>query len=199
MRNTSLRRIRRRSAPARLRARSALARLGSKADAPIETMPAYKLAAAKLADAQRAFRHSVVQRGFRRPGDAGEQTAARSVSGGGHARPSAWSIPSTCGSRRSRRKLSLTYARAGQPATITIDTYPNHVWHGVLQSRAPATDQEFAVLPAQNSSGNWVKVVQRVPLRVDYPERRRRSAAVSRHERRGVDRYPSQTHLGDLF
>jgi membrane fusion protein (multidrug efflux system) len=97
------------------------------------------------------------------------------------------------------KETSLTYARSGQPATITIDTYPGHVWHGVLQSEAPATDQEFAVLPAQNSSGNWVKVVQRVPLRVnivsgpgDPPLSAGMSAEVS------IDTHHRRT-LGDLF
>jgi membrane fusion protein (multidrug efflux system) len=65
------------------------------------------------------------------------------------------------------KETYLTYARPGQSATVTVDAYPGHVWHGTVQSIAPATDQEFSVLPAQNSSGNWVKVVQRVPVRIN--------------------------------
>jgi membrane fusion protein (multidrug efflux system) len=49
---------------------------------------------------------------------------------------------------------------------LTVDTYPDHVWTGHVQSVAPASGSEFSVLPAQNTSGNWVKVVQRIPLRV---------------------------------
>ena len=82
---------------------------------------------------------------------------------------------------------------------MNIDSYPGHVWHGVLQSEAPATDQEFAVLPAQNSSGNWVKVVQRLPLRIairsgpnDPPLSAGMSAEVS------IDTHHRRT-LGDLF
>ena len=49
---------------------------------------------------------------------------------------------------------------------MTVDTYPDAVWHGTVQSISPAAAQEFSLLPAQNTSGNWVKVVQRVPMRV---------------------------------
>jgi membrane fusion protein (multidrug efflux system) len=65
------------------------------------------------------------------------------------------------------KETALTYVRPGEPATVTVDAYPDFVWHGDVQSVAPATDQQFSVLPAENSSGNWVKVVQRVPLRVE--------------------------------
>jgi membrane fusion protein, multidrug efflux system len=47
-----------------------------------------------------------------------------------------------------------------------VDTYPGVVWHGVVQSISPAAAQEFSLLPAENTSGNWVKVVQRIPMRV---------------------------------
>ena len=73
------------------------------------------------------------------------------------------------------------------------------MWHGVLQSEAPATDQEFAVLPAQNSSGNWVKVVQRVPLRIDIrndPNQPPLSAGMSAEV--SIDTHHKRT-LGDLF
>ena len=65
------------------------------------------------------------------------------------------------------KETALTYARKGDPATVTVDAYPGHTLHGTVQSIAPATDQQFSLLPAQNSSGNWVKVVQRVPVRID--------------------------------
>jgi membrane fusion protein (multidrug efflux system) len=50
--------------------------------------------------------------------------------------------------------------------TISVDTYPDLAWHGVVESISPAAAQEFQLLPAQNTSGNWVKVVQRIPMRV---------------------------------
>jgi membrane fusion protein (multidrug efflux system) len=64
------------------------------------------------------------------------------------------------------KETELTYVRPGQPVTITVDTYPGADWHGVVQSISPAAAQQFSLLPAQNTSGNWVKVVQRIPLRV---------------------------------
>jgi membrane fusion protein (multidrug efflux system) len=47
-----------------------------------------------------------------------------------------------------------------------IDTYPGKTWEGTVESISPASGAEFALLPAQNSSGNWVKVVQRIPVRI---------------------------------
>mgnify|MGYP001454606606 CR=1 FL=1 len=64
------------------------------------------------------------------------------------------------------KETELTYVRPGQKVTVTVDTYPDHVWHGTVESVSPAGAQEFSLLPAQNTSGNWVKVVQRVPMRV---------------------------------
>ncbi len=60
----------------------------------------------------------------------------------------------------------LTHVRPGQPVEVRIDTWPKHVWTGVVESLSPATGAEFSILPPQNASGNWVKVAQRVPLRV---------------------------------
>ncbi|MNL64633.1 Multidrug export protein EmrA [compost metagenome] len=56
----------------------------------------------------------------------------------------------------------------GQPVAIHIDTYPDASWRGVVESLSPATGSEFSLIPAQNATGNWVKVVQRVPVRVDF-------------------------------
>jgi membrane fusion protein (multidrug efflux system) len=55
---------------------------------------------------------------------------------------------------------------------LTVDTYPHLQWHGTVESLSPAAAQEFQLLPAQNTSGNWVKVVQRIPMRVrvDTPD-----------------------------
>jgi membrane fusion protein (multidrug efflux system) len=64
------------------------------------------------------------------------------------------------------KETELTRVRPGQPATIRVDTYPDIAWHGTVESIAQATGAEFAILPAQNATGNWVKVVQRIPLRV---------------------------------
>jgi membrane fusion protein (multidrug efflux system) len=64
------------------------------------------------------------------------------------------------------KETELTNVRPGQPVTVTVDTYPDAEWHGTVESISPAAAQEFSLLPAQNTSGNWVKVVQRIPMRV---------------------------------
>ena len=63
------------------------------------------------------------------------------------------------------KETELTRVRVGQPVTITIDTYPDMKCTGKVTSLAQSTGAEFAVLPPQNATGNWVKVVQRIPLR----------------------------------
>ncbi|HKU94409.1 MAG TPA: HlyD family secretion protein [Vineibacter sp.] len=65
------------------------------------------------------------------------------------------------------KETDLTRVRPGQTATVHIDTYPDRAWHGTVVSIAQATGAEFAVLPPQNASGNWVKVVQRIPVRIE--------------------------------
>lgn len=64
------------------------------------------------------------------------------------------------------KETKLTYVQPGQPVAVTVDTYPGHTWHGTVESIAPAAQSQFSLLPAQDTSGNWVKVVQRIPLRV---------------------------------
>ena len=64
------------------------------------------------------------------------------------------------------KETELTLVRPGQRATIKVDTYPDAECSGKVASIAQATGAEFAVLPPQNASGNWVKVVQRIPVRV---------------------------------
>ena len=63
------------------------------------------------------------------------------------------------------KETELTRVRVGQPVTISVDTYPDMKCHGNVTSLASSTGAEFAVLPPQNASGNWVKVVQRIPVR----------------------------------
>ena len=64
------------------------------------------------------------------------------------------------------RETDLTHVRIGQDATIRIDAYPGREWPATVASISPATGSEFALLPPQNATGNWVKVVQRLPVRL---------------------------------
>jgi membrane fusion protein (multidrug efflux system) len=64
------------------------------------------------------------------------------------------------------KETDLTYMRPGQHATFSIDAYPGRTFTGVVQSTSPGTGSAFSLLPPENSSGNWVKVVQRLPVRL---------------------------------
>jgi membrane fusion protein (multidrug efflux system) len=64
----------------------------------------------------------------------------------------------------------LTYVRIGQPVRIRVDTFPGREWQGRVESLSPASGAEFAILPPQNATGNWVKIVQRVPVRIRFAE-----------------------------
>lgn len=65
------------------------------------------------------------------------------------------------------KETQLTHVRVGQETTIEVDAYPGVVWQARVASISPATGAEFSVLPPQNASGNWVKVVQRLPVRIE--------------------------------
>lgn len=64
------------------------------------------------------------------------------------------------------KETELTWVRPGQVATVVLDIYPDVTWDAEVESISPATGAEFALLPPQNASGNWVKVVQRLPVRL---------------------------------
>ncbi len=66
------------------------------------------------------------------------------------------------------KETQLTHVVPGQTATIVIDAYPDHEWKAKITSISPTTGAELSVLPPQNASGNWVKVVQRVPVRLEF-------------------------------
>ena len=66
------------------------------------------------------------------------------------------------------KETDLTYMRAGQPVTITVDAFPSRQWRGTVAAISPGTGAQFTILPAQNAAGNWIKIVQRVPLRIEF-------------------------------
>jgi membrane fusion protein (multidrug efflux system) len=70
------------------------------------------------------------------------------------------------------KETDLTYMKVGQPVEIDVDTYSGRPFHGRITSISQATGSEFSVLPAQNSTGNWVKVVQRIPLRISIDDQK---------------------------
>src|SRR5579875_1580105 len=68
------------------------------------------------------------------------------------------------------KETELTHMRPGQKATVEIDTYPGVVFNGRVESLSPGTGLTFALLPAENATGNWVKVVQRLPVRISIDD-----------------------------
>jgi len=142
-----------------------LAKLGGNLDIPVAQQPQYSQAQAQVDEAQRQFDHTVVKAPF-----GGIVTNVPSIAPGKYlpASTTAFFLVDTDHAwiDANPKETELTYVRSGQPVTVTVDSYPGVEWHGTVESISPAAAQQFALLPAQNTSGNWVKVVQRVPMRV---------------------------------
>jgi len=84
------------------------------------------------------------------------------------------------------KETDLTRIRPGQVADIAVDMYPDHTFHGIVENVNPASGTAFSLLPPENATGNWVKVPQRVPVRIlvvdanpDYPLRVQTSTEVT--------------------
>jgi membrane fusion protein (multidrug efflux system) len=88
------------------------------------------------------------------------------------------------------KETDLAHMRVGQPAEITFDAYPDLKVRGKVSSIGAGTGSEFSVLPAQNANGNWVKVTQRVPVRISITEKPKRAmiAGLSAHVRIDTDK-----------
>jgi membrane fusion protein, multidrug efflux system len=66
------------------------------------------------------------------------------------------------------KETDLTYVRPGQAVTITVDAFPSRELRGTVAAISPGTGAQFSILPPQNAAGNWIKVVQRVPVRIEF-------------------------------
>src|SRR6267154_1290353 len=141
------------------------ANLNGDPDAPIENHPRYKDAVATRDEAARQLAHTVVSAPF-----AGIVTNVPSLQRGQYlaAAATAFNIVSTdrVWVQASPKETELTYVKPGQKALVEVDSYPGQQWIGTVDSISPASASSFSLLPAENSSGNWVKVVQRIPMRV---------------------------------
>ena len=146
-----------------------LARLDGNPNVDVTTLPSYKQGQARLDEAQRQLDHTVV----RAPFD-GIVTQVPLLEPGMFlpAGTSAFGLISTnrVWVDANPKETELTWVKAGDTVDVTIDTYPGRVWTGVVESISPGSGSQFSILPAQNASGNWVKVVQRVPLRIDIKQ-----------------------------
>jgi membrane fusion protein, multidrug efflux system len=142
-----------------------LARLGGNPDIPANEHPQYLQAKAQLDEAQRQLDHTIVRAPF-----AGVVTNVPSIAPGKYLQASTTAFYLVATDHvwvdANPKETELTHVQPGQSVTVTVDTYPDLEWHSTVESISPAAAQEFQLLPAQNTSGNWVKVVQRIPLRV---------------------------------
>jgi membrane fusion protein, multidrug efflux system len=146
----------------------ARAKLGGNADRPVDEHPSVRTAAAMLEKTRVDLEHTIVR--SPRAGivshlpQAGDHVEA--------GRP-AFAIVADGGVyvEANFKETDLEWVRPGETATVAIDTYPGREWTGKVTSIAQATGSEFSLLPPQNASGNWVKVVQRVPVRISIDSR----------------------------
>ena len=167
-----------------------LAKLNGNPDLPAARTPAYLKAKAAVDEAQRQLDHATVRAPF--AGTVGEVASLKPgtlvISA-----MSAFTTTSAVGLigkdlwiSSDLKETELTHVHNGQPVSITVDTYPGCTWSGHVASVSAGSDSSFSALPAENGSGNWVKVVQRIPVRIaidhaecDRPLRAGMSAVIS--------------------
>lgn len=145
---------------------AALSQLGGDASAPIDDHPSVQQAQLTLRNAQRNLNHTEV----RAPFDGklsnvdslqvGQQLAVGTPTMGMIGVTKPWIVANI-------KETDLDGDLVGRPVSVTIDAFPGLTWNGKVTVVGAATGATFAILPAQNTSGNWVKVVQRVPLRIE--------------------------------
>jgi membrane fusion protein (multidrug efflux system) len=142
-----------------------LAKIGGDPNVDVRTMPEYLQAQAKLDEAQRQLDDTVIHA----PYD-GIVTQVDTVQPGMYlaASTAAFGIVSAedVWIEANPKETELTWVKQGDPVQVYVDTYPDRTWKCTVASIAPNSGSEFSVLPAQNTSGNWVKVVQRIPVRI---------------------------------
>jgi len=147
-----------------------LAKLNGNPNLPAQQTPAYLKAKAAVDEAQRQLDHAVVHAPF-----AGTVGAVDSLQPGTLviSAMSAFTTTSAVGLIGDKlwissdmKETELTHIRNGAPVDIRIDTYPGCKWSGHIDTVAAGSDSSFSALPAENASGNWVKVVQRIPVRI---------------------------------
>jgi membrane fusion protein (multidrug efflux system) len=132
---------------------------------PVEQYPQYLSAVASRDEAARELAHTIVRAPFN-----GVVTSVPSIQPGRYLAASITGFylvdTEHVWVHANPKETELTYVRPGQTVSVTVDTYPGATWHGTVASISPAAADQFSLLPAQNTSGNWVKVVQRIPLRI---------------------------------
>jgi membrane fusion protein (multidrug efflux system) len=134
---------------------------------PLEQFPPYAQAKAKFEDAQRDLDHTTLRAPM--PGIATQVDQiqlGRFVTAG----TPVFSVIDIANPwvDANPKESDFTYVAVGQPVELDVDAFPNHRFKGTVGSLSPGTGAQFAILPPQNASGNFVKVVQRVPVRIYF-------------------------------
>jgi membrane fusion protein (multidrug efflux system) len=152
-------------------AKTQLAKLNGNPNIATSDTPQYQQALAAVSEAQRQLDHTIV----RAPFD-GVVTEVDSLQPGTLviSAMSAFTTTSAVGLvgtdnawiDANMKETDLTHVRDGDPVDISIDTYPGKTWKGHVQAVSAASGSAFSVLPAENASGNWVKVTQRISVRI---------------------------------
>jgi len=150
-------------------AAAALAQLGGDPDLPIDEQATVKQARAAVDAAERNLKLTSVVAPFDGIPHNVESIAVGAFLNAGQ---SAFPLVSsrTLYVEANLRETDLTYVKAGDPARVTVDAYPDTSIAAKVTSLAPASGSVFALLPPQNATGNWVKVVQRIPVRLSFDE-----------------------------
>src|SRR5256886_3631521 len=134
---------------------------------PIEEFPPYAQAKATLDQAERNLDHTVMRAAM--PGIA---TQVDQIQLGSFVMAGApvFSVIDVSNPwvDANPKESDFTYVTVGQTVTLEVDAFPNHVFKGKVGSLSPGTGAQFAILPPQNAMGNFVKVVQRVPVRIYF-------------------------------
>jgi membrane fusion protein (multidrug efflux system) len=146
---------------------SSLNQLLGDPDLPLEKFPAYQQAKAALEHAQRDLDHTVLRAPI-----SGTATQVDNIQLGRFvaAGSPVFSIidDSAPWVDANPKETDITHLRIGQKATVEVDSFPDRTFRGTVTSVSPGTGAQFSILPPQNASGNWVKVVQRVPVRITF-------------------------------
>jgi membrane fusion protein (multidrug efflux system) len=153
-------------------AQEVLAQLAGDPNLPIARFPDAMKAAAALAEAERNLSLTTIRAPIDGVATQTDNTspALPSVVDGKYMAPGTLALAIVSDTNvwvdANPKETQLEGVKVGSPATIVVDAYPDHTFHGHVQSISPGTGAEFSLLPAQNASGNWVKVVQRITVRV---------------------------------
>jgi membrane fusion protein (multidrug efflux system) len=151
----------------RMQNSTALNQLLGNPELPLEEFPAYMQAKAVLDDAQRNLDLTTVRAPMNGIATQVDQIQlGRFVMAGSPV----FSVIDTANPwvDANPKESDFTYVAVGQPVTIDVDAFPDHVFKGTVGSLSPGTGAQFAILPPQNATGNFVKVVQRVPVRIYF-------------------------------